>query len=148
MKLAVGSDERTALTDVVIEKLRELGHETTLIGPLADQSTSWPGVARDVAEAIARGEADEGILFCWTGTGVSIVANKVPGVRAAMCYDQATAINSRDHNNANVITLGAGMIGQNLAKQIVKAWLETGFGGGRHARRVDKITEIESRFTK
>jgi ribose 5-phosphate isomerase B len=77
-----------------------------------------------------------------------MTANKVPGVRAAMCYDQATAINSRDHNNANVLTLGAGLIGLSLAKQIVKVWLETDFGGGRHARRVDKIVGIEQRFLK
>ena len=77
-----------------------------------------------------------------------MTANKVPGVRAAMCYDQATAINSRNHNNANVLTLGAGLIGLNLAKQIVKVWLETDFGGGRHARRVEKIMGIEQRFLK
>jgi ribose 5-phosphate isomerase B len=77
-----------------------------------------------------------------------MAANKVPGVRAAMCYDQSTASNSRDHNDANVLTLGAGLIGPNLARQIVKIWLETPFGGGRHARRVNKIMEIESRFLK
>ena len=77
-----------------------------------------------------------------------MVANKVPGVRAAMCYDQATAVNSREHNNANVLTLGAGLIGPALARQIVKIWLETDFGGGRHARRVDKISAIEKRFMK
>jgi ribose 5-phosphate isomerase B len=77
-----------------------------------------------------------------------MAANKVPGVLAAMCYDQATAINSREHNNANVLTLGAGLLESALALQIVKTWLETGFGGGRHARRVDKITQIERRFTR
>ena len=77
-----------------------------------------------------------------------MAANKVPGIRAALCYDQATAVNSREHNDANVLTLGAGLIGAALARQIVKTWLETEFGGGRHARRVDKITAIEKRFSK
>jgi ribose 5-phosphate isomerase B len=77
-----------------------------------------------------------------------MAANKVPGVRAAMCYDQATAVNSREHNNANVLTLGAGLIGPNLAQQIVSTWLATEFGGGRHARRVNKIDEIGRRFAK
>ncbi len=77
-----------------------------------------------------------------------MVANKVPGVRASMCYDQATAVNSREHNNANVLCLGAGLIGSNLAQQIVKIWLDASFAGGRHARRVDKIMEIEKRFQR
>jgi ribose 5-phosphate isomerase B len=77
-----------------------------------------------------------------------MAANKVPGVRAALCYDQATAINSREHNDANVLTLGAGLIGESLAKQIVKTWLATAFGGGRHARRVNKIMDIERRFLR
>jgi ribose 5-phosphate isomerase B len=77
-----------------------------------------------------------------------MAANKVPGVRAAMCYDLATALNSREHNDANVLTLGAGLIGPNLARQIVKAWLETRFGGDRHVRRIDKITQIERRYCR
>jgi ribose 5-phosphate isomerase B len=77
-----------------------------------------------------------------------MAANKVPGVRAALCYDHATAVNSREHNDANVLTLGAGLIGPGLAKQIVEAWLKTDFGGGRHAKRVDKIVEIERRFLR
>ena len=82
------------------------------------------------------------------GIGSCMAANKVPGVRAALCYDQATAINSREHNNANVLTLGAGLIGTSLAKQIVSTWLETEFGGGRHGRRVDKIDAIGARYMK
>jgi ribose 5-phosphate isomerase B len=77
-----------------------------------------------------------------------MAANKVPGIRAAMCYDQSTAVNSREHNDANVLTLGAGLIGHNLARQIVKTWLTTDFGGGRHTRRIDKIMEIERRYLK
>ena len=80
------------------------------------------------------------------GIGSCMVANKVPGVRAALCYDNATAVNSREHNDANLLTLGAGLIGNNLAKQIVDTWLKTEFGGGRHAKRVDKIMEIEKRY--
>ncbi|MFV9675359.1 MAG: RpiB/LacA/LacB family sugar-phosphate isomerase, partial [Anaerolineales bacterium] len=89
-----------------------------------------------------------GIIIDGAGIGSCMTANKVPGVRASMCYDQATAANSREHNNANVLTLGAGLLGTNLSKQIMKTWLETSFGGERHARRVDKIMEIERRFTK
>ncbi len=97
---------------------------------------------------VAGGQAWRGIIIDGAGIGSCMVANKVPGVRAAMCYDQATAVNSREHNNANVLTLGAGLIGPSLAKQIVQTWLATDFAGGRHARRVDKIDRIGHRYAK
>jgi ribose 5-phosphate isomerase B len=97
-----------------------------------------------VAAKVAGGQAWRGIVIDGAGIGSCMAANKVKGVRAAMCYDHATAYNSREHNNANVLTLGAGLIGSNLAKQIVNTFLETDFAGGRHARRVEKIMEIES----
>jgi ribose 5-phosphate isomerase B len=97
---------------------------------------------------VSQGRAARGILVDGAGIGSCMAANKVPGVRAAMCYDQSTALNSREHNDANVLTLGAGLIGEALARQIVKTWLETPFGGGRHARRVDKIMQIEGRFVR
>lgn len=103
----------------------------------------YPDFARAVAEQVAGGFVWRGIMIDGAGIGSCIAANKVPGVRAAMCYDHATAYNSREHNNANLLTLGAGLIGTSLAKQIVNTFLETKFGGGRHARRVDKIMEIE-----
>jgi ribose 5-phosphate isomerase B len=94
---------------------------------------------------VSEGEAWRGIIIDGAGIGSCMVANKVDGVRAAMCYDHATALNSREHNNANVLTLGAGMIEASTARQIVLTWLNTNFGGGRHARRVDKIMDIERR---
>jgi ribose 5-phosphate isomerase B len=125
MKIAVGSDEKSYLTDVVVKELRERGHEVTLHGPLAGVKVPWPRVARDVAEAVARGEAQEGILFCWTGTGVSIAANKVPGVRAALCEDAETARGARLWNNANVLCLSLRRISETIAEEILKAWFST-----------------------
>jgi ribose 5-phosphate isomerase B len=128
--------------------LQDLGYEVSDCGTNSTASVDYPDFAFAVAQLVSQGAAWRGVIIDGAGIGSCMTANKIPGVRAAMCYDQATAINSRDHNNANVLTLGAGLIGSNLAKQIVKIWLETDFGGGRHARRVDKITEIEGRFTR
>jgi len=111
-------------------------------------SVDYPDFAFAVAELVSQGNAWRGIVIDGAGIGSCMAANKVPGVRAAMCYDHATAVNSREHNDANVLTLGAGLIGENLACQIVDTWLTTGFGGGRHARRVEKITAIENKALK
>ncbi len=111
-------------------------------------SVDYPDYAFAVARMVGSGQAWRGIIIDGAGIGSCMAANKVPGVRAAMCYDQATAVNSREHNNANVLTLGAGLIGPNLARQIVQTWLQTDFAGGRHARRVDKIDQIGQRFSK
>jgi ribose 5-phosphate isomerase B len=115
-------------------------------GTDSTDSVDYPDFAYAVARLVADGRAWRGIIVDGAGIGSCIAANKVPGVRAAMCYDQATAVNSREHNNANVLTLGAGLIGPNLARQIVQSWLETDFGGGRHARRVSKIDAIGKRY--
>ena len=128
MKLSVGSDERTLVTDAVVAELRRRGHEVELSGPLADdaaQPAAWPGVARHVAEAVAAGAADEGILFCWTGTGVSIAANKVPGIRAALCADAETARGARLWNNANVLCLSLRRTSEVIAREILDAWFST-----------------------
>jgi ribose 5-phosphate isomerase B len=125
MKLAVGADERSPLTDAVQADLQALGHELVLFGPLAGKTESWPGVARAVAEAVAAGEAQEGILFCWTGTGVSIAANKVPGIRAALCADAETARGARLWNQANVLCLSLRLTSPPLAKEILRTWFET-----------------------
>jgi ribose 5-phosphate isomerase B len=117
-------------------------------GTHSTDSVDYPDFAYAVAQLVATGRAWRGIIIDGAGIGSCMAANKVPGVRAAMCYDQATAVNSREHNNANVLTLGAGLIGDNLAQQIVQTWLATEFGGDRHARRVDKIMAIEKRFNK
>ncbi len=122
MKLAVGADERTHLTDAVVAELTERGHELTLYGPLRGEDRYWPAVAQDVAEAVAAGAVDEGILFCWTGTGVSLAANKVPGIRAALCDDAETARGARLWNRANILCLSLRRTSAIMAREIVEAW--------------------------
>jgi ribose 5-phosphate isomerase B len=126
----------------------EFGYTVVDCGTYSADSVDYPDYAYSVAQLVANGRAWRGIMIDGAGIGSCMAANKVPGVRAAMCYDQATAVNSREHNNANVLTLGAGLIGPSLAKQIVTTWLNTEFGGGRHGRRVDKIDAIGKRFSK
>jgi ribose 5-phosphate isomerase B len=128
--------------------VRELGHEVIDCGTGSTEAVDYPDFALAVAELVSQGRTWRGIVVDGAGIGSCMAANKVPGVRAAMCYDQSTALNSREHNDANVLTLGAGLIGETLAQQIVKTWLETPFGGGRHARRVEKIMETERRFLR
>ncbi len=123
--------------------LEEKGFKVIDCGTNSTDSVDYPDFARAVAEQVASGSAWRGVMIDGAGIGSCMAANKVSGVRAAMCYDYATAFNSREHNNANLLTLGAGLIGPNLAKQILTTFLETEFGGDRHARRVDKIMEIE-----
>lgn len=125
MRIVVGSDERTHLTDVVLEELRRRGLEVEPVGPLAGEKRTWSEVARIVAEKVARGEADEGILFCWTGTGVSIAANKVPGIRAALCDDAETARGARLWNNANVLCMRLRRTSEAVAREILEAWFST-----------------------
>ena len=125
--------------------LQKQGYLVDDCGTHSSDSVDYPDFAYAVAVKVSRGEAWRGIIIDGAGIGSCMVANKVPGVRAAMCYDHATALNSREHNNANVLTLGAGMIDTTLARQIVLTWLNTKFGGGRHARRVDKIMDIEKK---
>ena len=127
MKIAVGSDEKTLLTDKVVAELGERGHELLLFGPLVDEAMYWPEVARQVAEAVVQGTAEEGILFCWTGTGVSLAANKVPGIRAALCDDADTARGARLWNNANVLCLSLRRTSQVMALEILDQWFETAF---------------------
>ncbi len=127
MKLAVGSDERSHLTDAVLADLRQRGHTLILFGPLAGDAVAWPAVARGVAEAVASGAADEGVLFCWTGTGVSIAANKVRGVRAALCDDAETARGARLWNDANVICLSLRRTSEVMAGEILDQWFATAY---------------------
>jgi ribose 5-phosphate isomerase B len=126
----------------------DLGARYTVIdcGTDSTASVDYPDFALAVAQLVSGGRAWRGIMIDGAGIGSCMVANKVPGVRAALCYDYATAVNSREHNDANYLTLGAGLIGGALAKQIVDTWLKTDFGGGRHAKRVEKIMEVEKRF--
>ncbi len=145
--VAIGADHGgVALKDALKAYLEEMGYTTADCGAHSTDPVDYPDIALAVAEWVSSGRAWRGIIIDGAGIGSCMAANKVPGIRAALCYDQATALNSREHNDANILTLGAGLIGPALAKQIVKTWLETEFGGGRHARRVDKIAAIEKRF--
>jgi len=124
MRLAVGSDERTALTDVVVAELQRRLMTVELYGALAPgQDSRWPVVAQAVAERVASGACQQGVLFCWTGTGMSIAANKSPGVRAALCTDAETARDARAYNDANVLCLSLRLTSEALAKQILEQWL-------------------------
>ncbi|MDJ0756880.1 MAG: RpiB/LacA/LacB family sugar-phosphate isomerase [Ardenticatenaceae bacterium] len=124
MKISVGADDRSHLTDQVIADLRSRGHELTLFGHLTEAGGDWPRIAQEVAEAVANGECDEGILFCWTGTGVSIAANKVPGIRAALCDEAETARGARLWNNANVLCLSLRRLSEVKSKEVLDAWFE------------------------
>jgi len=128
--------------------LREQGYEVMDCGTNSPESVDYPDIAHAVARSVADGTSSDGIIVDGAGIGSSMVANKVPGVRAALCYDVSSARNSREHNHANVLTLGAGLIGNSLALQIVEAWLATDWGPGRHARRVDMITDIEKQYLR
>lgn len=125
--------------------LQKQGYQVDDCGTHSTDSVDYPDFAYAVADKVRKREAWRGIIIDGAGIGSCMVANKVHGVRAAMCYDLPTTLNSREHNNANVLTLGAGMIDTTLARQIVGTWLNTVFGGGRHARRVEKIMAIEKR---
>ncbi len=147
--VAIGSDHGGfEMKAALIEYLKELKYEVSDCGTNSKEAVDYPDFALAVAEQVRQGKAWRGIMIDGAGIGSCMVANKVPGVRAAMAYDYASASNSREHNNANVLTLGAGLIGLNQAKLIVKTWLSTEFAGGRHQPRVDKIMQVEKKFLK
>ena len=144
MKIAIGSDHRGY--DVkrrVVPFLQGLGHEVFDLGTDKSESVDYPDFAFEVAKAVSEGRAERGILIDGTGIGMCIAANKVRNVRAAPCHDSITAEMSRRHNNANVMCLSADLLGDELIDRMVRIWLETEFEGGRHARRVDKISRFE-----
>ncbi len=144
MRIAIGTDHRGfAIRASVIELVKKLGHEPIDMGTFSADSVDYPDIAAEVAYKISRGEADRGILVCGTGLGMCIAANKVAGVRAAPCHDDITAELSRRHNDSNVLCLSADLLGERLIDRMIEIWLNTAFDGGRHARRVDKITELE-----
>ena len=145
MKIAIGSDHRGfEVKRRVVALLQQLGHQLLDMGPEGRESVDYPDFAFSVAKAISTGQVERGILICGTGIGMCIAANKVAGVRAAPCHDSVTAEMSRRHNDANVLCLSADLLGGELVDRMVKIWLETEFEGGRHARRVDKITRFEA----
>ncbi len=146
MKIAIGNDHAaTALKFEIVEYVKGLGHEVINFGTDTNDSCDYPLFGEKVGRAVVAGEADCGILICGTGVGISIAANKVNGVRAAVCSDSTTARLVKEHNNANILAFGARIVGSELAKDMVKAYLEAEFLGDRHQRRVDMFAEIEKR---
>lgn len=144
-KIAVGADHGGyELKTIIVEHLRQGGYEVQDFGTHSPDSVDYPDYAYQVARAVAAGDCDLGILVCGTGIGMSIAANKIIGVRAAVCGDTYSARMSRLHNNANVLCLGGRVLGPGLALDIVDVWLSTEFEGGRHARRVEKIRQMEA----
>ena len=144
MKIAIGSDHRGFnLKEKIKKHLSENGIEVTDFGTHSEEPSDYPDVAKVLAESVGKGEVERGILICKSGIGMSIVANKVKGVRAALCRDVEDAEMSRRHNDANLLTLGAGRTKPRNAFEIISTWLKTPFEGGRHERRVKKIEEME-----
>jgi ribose 5-phosphate isomerase B len=144
VRIAIGSDHRGfALKEALKELLAELGHEWVDFGCQTEEPVDYPDIARPLAEAVAAGEYERGILICGSGVGMSIAANKVKGVRAALCHDTFAGRLTRRHNDANVLCLGGWCIGRGVAEEIVRLFLSEDFEGGRHARRLEKIRAIE-----
>lgn len=140
LRIAIGSDHGGyEYKEQIVSHLKEKGYECVDVGTYSTDSCDYPVIARAVTTKITTGEADRGILICGTGIGMSIVANKVKGIRAALCGDTFSARASRAHNNSNVLCLGERVIGINLAMDIVDIWLDSKFEGGRHQRRVDMM---------
>lgn len=146
MRIAIGSDHTGIdLKGTLQEELAGLGHEVLDLGPADNGSVDYPDVAAPLAQGVAAGRYDVGVLICSNGVGMSIAANKVKGVRAALCHDTFSARRARQHTDANVLCLGAWCIGPGVAREVMQAFLDGQFEGGRHARRVDKIRAIEAR---
>lgn len=144
MKIAIGSDHGGfSYKEAIKSMLLEQGHEVEDFGTHTLESIDYPDVAAPVAQAVAKGDYEKGILICGTGIGIGIAANKVPGIRAALCHDTFSAHASREHNDANILTLGERVIGLGLALEIVNIWLSAQFEGGRHEKRVSKIADLE-----
>ncbi len=144
MKIAIGSDHRGfEAKRRLVTFIKDLGHEVLDVGAPGPQAVDYPDYAFQVASRVSKGEVERGILICGTSIGMCIAANKVIGVRAAPCHDSITAEMSRRHNDANVLCISADLLGEELIDRMVGIWLKTEFEGGRHARRVEKITKIE-----
>ena len=149
MRIAIGADHRGfPVRSKVVDAVRRLGHEAIDVGTFSPEAVDYPDIAADVAQRVSHGEVERGILVCGTGLGMCIAANKVVGVRAAPCHDDVTAEMSRRHNDSNVLCLSADLLGERLIDHMIEIWLNTPFEGGRHARRVDKITALERQIEK
>lgn len=145
MRLAIGCDHGGfELKEEVLKFIKTVANiEVSDLGPAGRESVDYPDYGAKVAEAVSRGAVDRGILICGTGIGMSMVANRYPNVRAALCHDHFTAQMSREHNDANVLVMGERVLGKGVALEIVRTWLDTPFAGGRHQKRLDKITSLE-----
>ncbi len=149
MKIAIGSDHGgLGLKETIKPFLIEQGHEVVDFGTDTVDSCDYPIYGERVGEAVSFGDCERGIAICGTGLGISMAVNKVPGIRAALCTNEFMAEMSREHNNANVLVLGARVLGEGLALRIVKIWLATEFAGDRHQRRIDGVTAIEKKYSK
>jgi ribose 5-phosphate isomerase B len=147
--VAIGSDHGGyRLKEALKPLLKEVGLEPRDVGVHEEKPADYPDIALQVAELVSTGKASRGVIIDGAGIGSSIAANKVPGIRAALCYDKASARNSREHNDSNVLTLGARLLTETQAEEVLRTWLGTPFGGGRHAARVEKIKEIERQYLK
>ena len=145
MRIAVGSDHRgVEMRMKLIELLGSLGQHVVDVGSYDHEAVDYPDVGASVARKVSSGEVDRGILICGTGLGMCIAANKIPGIRAAPCHDELTAEMSRRHNDLNVLCLSGDMLAERMAERLVDIWLNTDFDGGRHARRIEKITQFEN----
>lgn len=144
MTIAIGSDHGgVELKDFLVQFLRAKGIEIEDMGTKGSESVDYPDFGRLVSLQVSKGKAERGILVCTNGIGMSILANKFPGIRAALVHDLRGAQMSREHNNSNILVLGGGVTEKSLAEEILEIWLQTPFAGGRHQRRLDKIAEVE-----
>lgn len=146
MKIAVSSDERTHLVDVILQELERRGHVVTYFGPEpGGASMDWPDVTRDAVDRVVREEADEAIVMCWTGTGCTIAANKVPGIRAALCNDAETARGARVWNHANVLALSLRATSEPVVREILDRWFDTPFSDDEwNLRQIQRLREIDA----
>ena len=147
MKIAVSTDERTGLVETLLEELNERHHTVEYIGPEAGEDADWPEVTCRAAELVASGAADEGIVMCWTGTGASIAANKVKGIRAALCRDAETAKGARIWNHANVLALSLQATSESILKEILDAWFSTKFSDDEwNLKQIERIRHMETKL--
>ncbi|MBO6512337.1 MAG: ribose 5-phosphate isomerase B [Phycisphaerales bacterium] len=144
LTVAIGSDHRgSSAAEQILDTIKQLGHDGWIVGQCDDQPCDYPEVAWQVGQEVTSGKATRGVLICGTGIGMSIAANKIDGLRASLVHDELTAQLSRSHNDANILCLSADLLGARLMDKIVETWIGTPFDGGRHERRINKITEIE-----
>jgi len=149
MKIAVSTDERTHLVDAIVSALQERGHEVEYFGPEPGKEADWPDVTLQAVERVVDGQAKEAIVMCWTGTGCTLAANKVPGIRAALCHDAETAKGARIWNHANVLGLSLRATPEAVAKEILDAWFDTPYSDDEwNARQMQRIREIEKKYSE